>query len=54
MYVCVCAHYFCFLKFVWVVLYSVRLGSEPLGFWSVSALESASKLTGHAVMKAAV
>lgn len=50
--VCVCAEYFCFLKFVWVVLYSVSLGSEPLGFWRMSAPESACKLTGNAVMKA--
>jgi len=31
------AEYFCFLKFVWVVLCSARWGPKPSAFWSVSA-----------------
>lgn len=46
------AEYFCFLKFVWVVLCSTRWGPEPSAFWSVSAPEPACKLTGDAVMNA--
>lgn len=32
MYVCVYAQCFCFLKFAWVVLYSVAFGTGAFGF----------------------
>ncbi|KAK2097497.1 hypothetical protein P7K49_022948, partial [Saguinus oedipus] len=47
-----CALTFMYLQqFVRVVLYSVRMGSDHLDFWSVSDPVSAFKLAGNAVMK---